>query len=198
MKLIALIAGAMLAGCTYTAQVAPTAAPAAEIIPERKSNLAISYYVSPELQALTRDASEGYMCSAHKFPVNAGPAIASSIRSVNEAGFASATSGGDASQPADGVDRHLVFQLDQFTPRVHFDQGWWSATAIANTELAMRVVAYDAAGKEVLRVMIAGSGYGEIDGGCDAGAKALETATNQAIKRAMENYVSRVINAQQI
>src|SRR5215813_8835849 len=48
------------------------------------------------------------------------------------------------------------------------------------------------------RAIIAGSGYGELDGGCDAGAKALETATNQAIKTAMQNYVSRVINGDEI
>jgi len=198
MRLLAVVAAFLLAGCTYTAQVSPTAAPAAEVIPERKSNLNISYYIAPELESLTRDASEGHMCSAHKFPVNAGSAIASSLRSVNEAGFASATAGGTASLPAPGVDRHLVFQLEEFSPRLHFETGWWSGTAIANTELVLRVVAYDPAGKEVLRVTIAGSGYGELDGGCDAGAKALETATNQAIKRTMENYVSRVINAQQI
>lgn len=58
----------------------------------------------------------------------------------------------------------------------------------------MRVTVYDAQAKELNRAVVSGTGYGEIDGGCDAGAKALEIAVNQAIKTAMENHVSRMIN----
>ena len=69
-----------LSGCTYQANVAPTSAAAADIAPGRTIDRPVSYYVSPELASLSRDASEGYVCSAHNFPVNAGPAIATSIQ----------------------------------------------------------------------------------------------------------------------
>lgn len=188
----------LLSACTYQANVAPTAAPAGEVMMDRRLSYPVSYYVSPELSSLTRDASEGFACSAHEFPVNAGPAIASSIRSVNETAFASIVPGGTLTEAAPGANRHIAYQLDSFNPRLHFEQGWWSGTAVANTELVIRVTAYDAQGNEILRTVVSGTGYGEADGGCDAGAEALQESTNQAIKRTMENYVSRVINAQQL
>jgi hypothetical protein len=195
---IAIAAATILGGCTYKANVAPTAAAAADIAPGRTVDKPVSYYVSPELASLTRNASEGYVCSANAFPVNAGPAIAASIRNTNDAAFKNIVAGGGMTDAAPSAERHIVFQLEQFTPRIHFEQGWWSATAIANTELAMRVTVYDGHAQEINRSVVAGNGYGEVDGGCDAGAKALETATNQAIKSAMQNYVSRVINGGQI
>lgn len=184
----------VLGGCTYQANVAPTAAAASDIAPGRTVDRPVSYYVAPELASVTQNASEGYVCSANAFPVNAGPAIASSIRSTNEAAFKNIVSGGGMTDPAPGAERHIVFQLERFTPRLHFETGWWSGTAIANTELAMRVTVYDPQSQVVDRIVVAGSGYGETDGDCDAGARALETATNQAIKAVMQNYVSRIIN----
>jgi hypothetical protein len=189
-----LVAALALGGCTYQANVAPTVAAAANIAPGRTVDKPVSYYVSPELASLSRNASEGYVCSANAFPVNAGPAIASSIQTTNDAAFKKVVPGGGATDAAPGAQRHVVFQLESFNPRIHFEAGWWTGTAIANAELAIRVTVYDPAAQEVNRAVIAGSGYGEQDGGCDAGAKALEIAVNQAIKTAMQNYVSRMIN----
>jgi hypothetical protein len=62
----------------------------------------------------------------------------------------------------------------------------------------LRVIGYDGQGNEMVRSIISGQGYGELDGDCDAGARALETAVNQAIKQTMESYVSRVINGGQL
>jgi len=196
---IVVVAAALaVAGCTYQANVAPTASAAADIAPGRTVDKPVSYYVAPELAALKREASEGFTCSANAFPVNAGPAIVTSIQNTNNAAFTKVIPGGSMTEAAPGAERHIVFQLESFNPRIHFEAGWFSGTAIANAELAMRVTVYDASAREINRSVIAGSGYGELDGGCDAGAKALETATNQAIKGAMQNYVSRVINGGQI
>jgi len=197
--IIAAVALALaLGGCTYQANVAPTTTAAADIAPGRTVDRPVSYYVSSELASLSRNASEGYVCSANAFPVNAGPAIASSIQTTNDAAFKKIIPGGGMTDAAPGAERHIVFALEQFTSRIHFEQGWWSGTAIANTELTMRVTVYDEHAQELNRAVISGTGYGEIDGACDAGARALETATNQAIKTAMQNYVSRIINGGEI
>ena len=191
-------AALILGGCTYQANVAPTAVAAADIAPGRTIDRPVSYYVAPELASLKREASGGFTCSAHDFPVNAGPAIAESIRSTNNAAFTKIVTGGGMTDAAPGAERHIVFALESFNPRLHFESGWFSGTAIANAELAIRVTVHDAGAQALNRSVVAGSGYGEIDGGCDAGAKALETATNQAIKAAMQNYVSRIINGGQV
>jgi hypothetical protein len=127
-----------------------------------------------------------------RLSVNAGPAIVSSIRTVmrrSRTSFTAATGG-------PGAERHVVFQLENFNPRVHFEAGWWSGTAIANAELAMRITVYDANSQETNRAVVAGSGYGELDGDCDA--RQLEVAVNQAIKTTIKNYVSRMINGEAI
>jgi hypothetical protein len=196
---IAVIFCVALAGCTYTAQVAPTTAAASAVLPQRQIELPSSYYVTDEIASLNRSASEGYMCSANKFDVNAGPAIASSIRSVNQTAFKSISEGGTLTQPAEGAKWHIVFELDSFTPRIHFEPGFWSATSIANVELVLKVTAYDESAKQILRISAAGDGYGESDGGgCSSGADALSIATNEAIKRTMESYVNQVVNAGQL
>jgi hypothetical protein len=188
----------LLGGCTYNAQVSPSSSAAGEILPSRKIAYPTSYFVDTELASLNRDASEGYSCSAHKFPVSVGPAISSSIRSVNDSAFEQVAEGGTASQAGDGVERHLVFQLDSFEPRLRFEPGFFQGTAVANVELVLKVTVYDKTGNALVRTRITGSGYGEMDGGCGAGAEALGIAANQAVKRTMESYVDRVINAQQI
>ena len=198
MRRIILVLGLALSGCTYSADVAPSTSAAGEVLPDRKIAYSASYFIDPELASLNRDASVGHMCSAHSFPVSAGPAISSSIGTVNDAAFEEIRQGGSVSRGSDGVDRHIVYQLDSFVPRLHFESGFWQGTAVANVELVLKVTVYDAAGNAVVRTRASGTGYGEIDGGCDAGAEALGIATNQAIKRAMENYVDRVINAGQV
>jgi hypothetical protein len=114
---VAVAAALLLAGCTYKANVAPTAAAAADIMPGRQVDLPASQFISPEIESLTRNASEGYACSANSFPVNAGPAIAGSIRSTNEAAFAQLLPGGTMTEAAPGAQRHMVFQLESFAPR---------------------------------------------------------------------------------
>lgn len=194
----ALMAASLLAGCTYQANVAPSTAAAASVVPAKRVNSSVSYYVAPDLASLRRSASEGYMCSAHDFPVDAGPAIDSSIKSINAAAFAGDATVTNTATPAPGVQRHLNFQLDSFMPRLRFETGFWSATALANVELTIRVNILDALGTMVGNALLAGTGYAESDGGCPEGAKVLEEATNQAIKRAMEDYVAKVINSGQL
>ena len=68
----------------------------------------------------------------------------SSIRTTNDAAFKKIVPGGGMTDAAARAERHIVFQLENFNPRIHFEVGWWSGTAIANAELAMRVTVYDA------------------------------------------------------
>src|SRR5262249_8444625 len=150
-----MVAALALSGCTYQANVAPTAAAAADIAPGRTVEKPVSYYVAPELASLTRNASEGYICSANAFPVNAGPAITTSIQNTNNAAFKKIVPGGGITDAAPGAESHIVFQLESFNPRIHFEAGWFSGTAIANAELALRVTIYDANAQEKNRAIIA-------------------------------------------
>lgn len=185
-------------GCTYSANVAPTSAAAAEILPNRTINRSASIYVAPELSSIMRTAQPSYVCSAHTFPVNAGPAIQSSILSTNEAAFSGIIPGGTRSTGAPGAYRHIVFDLESFNPRLDFTETFASGRALANAELLMRVTVLDERNNPILRTVVSGQGSSERDGFCPVGAQALQEATSLAIRRALENYVFRVINSQQI
>lgn len=87
---------------------------------------------------------------------------------------------------------------NELTARLDFAPGVWQARAQANVDLLMRVRVYDAMGEELLRAVVEGNGFGEAPGDCAAGAQALGAAATKAIERALEEYVYKVINSDQI
>ena len=188
-----------VSACAYQANVSPTAAPAAEIMPGRTIDAPASMYVTPQLAQLSRVADIGFTCSAHSFPINAGPAIVSTARTVNEETFSSLVPGGTLSEPGEGAQYHVVFDLEEFNPRVDFAREFWSARVIAEVEITMSATVLDASGNRVVRTLISGEGNSnQTTGGCDDGADALAEATTEAIGRAFESYVLRVVNSDQI
>lgn len=195
--------GSVLSGavsaCAFQANVSPTAAPAAEIMPNRTIDAPASMYVAPELASLSQNAAVGYTCSAHTFPINAGPAIVSTARTVNEGTFSALVPGGTLSEPGEGATYHVVFDYEEFNPRVDFVAEYFNARAIAEVEIVMSATLLDASGNRILRTLISGEGNSnQTTGGCEAGADALAEATTEAIGRAFENYVLRVVNSDQI
>lgn len=199
MRIFALVlCAATLGACTYQANIAPQGAAAGEVMPGRRLAYPVSVYVEPELADLTREADTGYMCSAHAYPVKVGPAIVSTLRNVDEAAFARIVPGGTRSAMAPGAQRHLVFGLEEFRASLDFSPGFWTGKANAQAELTMKVTALGEGNREILRTVVTGEGSSRKEGDCPTGAQALTEAVNKAVKRAAEEYVFKVINAQQL
>jgi hypothetical protein len=53
----------------------------------------------------------------------------------------------------------------------------------------------DADGKEIVRTSIAGEGTANIGGQCSDGAQTIANPTQKSIKRALENFVYKIINS---
>lgn len=188
----------LIGGCTYTAEVAPTMAPAAEIMPDRQLSYPASIYIEPELESLSRDIRPSFVCSAHNYPLNAGNAITSTFRNLNEEIFSDVIPGGSSSQGANGAVRHIVYQYEGFNPRLNFATGFWTGTAQANVEVIIKVIVYDENGMQLMRTIVDGQGFAERDGECGVGAETLAEATQVAIRRAAENYVHKVVNSDRL
>lgn len=195
---LALVLLALGGGCAFQGAAVATSGAAAEVMPQRAIPAAASLHLSSELASLSRTVSPSYVCGAHTYPLSLASAIRQSIITTNEAAFSSVSIGESASQAAPGALRHISYDLEQLTARLDFAPGFWQARAQANVDLLLRVRVYDGAGEELLRAVVEGNGFGEAPGDCAAGAQALGTAATKAIERALEEYVYKVINSDQI
>ncbi len=188
----------LLAGCSFKGQASATAGAAAEVLPQRAIPATASVYLSSELSGLSRTVSPSYVCGAHAYPLSLGAAIQTSIITTNEAAFDAVVSGKAATSPEPGALRHIAFDLEQMSARLEFSPGFFTANAQANVDLIMGVSVYDAAGTQILRAVVQGNGFAEQQGDCPSGSSVLGRAATTAIERALEEYVFKVINADQI
>ncbi|MEN3950824.1 hypothetical protein [Iodidimonas sp. SYSU 1G8] len=191
--LVVCLAASLLAACTYDAKPVAVTSAASEIQTNRISRERVSLYLAPDLMDLETEADTGYTCSAHKFPVKAGSAVATSVRKVVEEAFA----GYELRETPtySGPDLDMRVGLESFKVDLAFDSGFWSAKANAQAELVLKVDVSRNGEAIVGRTTIAGEGTGRRDGGCGDGAEASAEATEKAIKRTMENMVYKLVNS---
>lgn len=188
-----LLFGAMLCGCTYNAKPVAVSSAAAEIQTNRVSKERVSLYIEPALRDLRTEADTGYVCSAHAFPVDAGDAVATSVRKVVEGAFAGYELRDTPNYEGSDIDMRVA--LEGFRVDLSFETGFWSAKANANAELVLKVDVNRNGEPIAPRTTVAGEGSGHKDGGCGEGAVASAEATEKAIKRTMENLVYKLINS---
>ena len=187
-----MISLAVLSGCAHKAEVLGTSA-AYEVMSDRKKTGNAYIVVSDDLANLERVVKPGYACGAHSYPVVIGPAIRASIVRTVEGAYQDATVlSSESLSPKDGPV--FVFRLDEFSPRIRFLPGFFVPTADATVDLAMRVTATNTAGRVYSTTTIRGNGSATEDGNCSAGAGVLAIASQKALRVALENFVSRVIN----
>ncbi len=194
--LIVILAGMMLSGCAYNAQVMSTSAPVAEIRPDKQINCNVSYFIENEISDLSKDIKpSSYACGAHTFPLKVGEALKSSITKVLNGAFTHVTMS-SSKTPSHGDGKYkFIFTLDTFNSSLRFSPGFWEASIFASSEIVLKVIVVDANGKEIVRTSIAGEGTANIGGQCSDGANALSDATQKSIKRVLENFVYKIINS---
>src|SRR5689334_7548332 len=170
MKQISWIAALLvLSACSVNTTVAPTGAPAADVMNSRVIESPTSVFIAPDVTGLKKEvAISGYTCSAWSFPMSVGPGLAESLRLANGAAIKHLVPGGTAAAPADGAIYHIAITMDDFEPRVSVAPQFWSGLANASAEITMRVRVIDGKGGEILNTIIAGEGSAEQTGDCSA------------------------------
>lgn len=192
----AITATIALSGCAYKVDVMSQSG-AGEIMATKMSKDNAVVVVGADLAALNRDVKASYLCGAHVYPMFIGTAISRSLSETVEAAYKNTKSGAQfATKNANGIV--FKFDLADFDPRLRFSPGFWVPTADANVDIGIRAHISDGTGKELLTTTFRGQGHASVDGGCDAGAQALELAAEQAIRTTMEGFVDKVINTSAI
>lgn len=186
-----LAAAAALAGCTVATPVAPQTAAAAEVASGKSFNspVIIDYSFQPsDLDITVKPISyEGSACS---FPLSLSQAFYSTFDAVNHQAFRHLVPSGTA-------DAYRIrFELDSFDNSLVFAKRFFGATAVAHSDLTLRVSVLDPSSHEVTRQFVRGTGQMQLDvGSCNGGEPAVAGAVQKALREAAEDYAYRVVNA---
>ena len=139
--------------------------------------------------------------SARRIPFRSTPVRPSftTARRVNEETFTLLIPDRSVNEARRDAVYDFTYDLQELTPRVDFAEQFWSYRAIATVDLTMSVTVFDASGQQIVRSLVTGAGHHSLTTGSFAGgADVLAVATSEAISRAFESYVSRIINSDQI
>ncbi|MCD0501666.1 hypothetical protein [Bordetella petrii] len=102
----------------------------------------------------------------------------------------------DAQSEAKPDGYFLDFYLSDFSPRLRFDQGFWSVNAEATTELSIRAKAYGGNGSLLFQTTARGEARSDnSSGGCQDGDERLAEAGKKSLQRAMEDLAQKMINS---
>lgn len=193
-SLIIVALALLLQACAYTSSV-PSANGAHEVMPNRRIDAPAYVRIDPELSGLRRKVNTGFVCSGHTFHADAGQAAAESILQTMDGAFKSVVRV-EAQSEARPDGYFLDFFLADFSPRLRFEQGFWTATAEANTETSIRVRAFNPVGTMVLQTTARGEARASSTaGGCGNAEGPISEASSKSIQRTMEDLVQKMINS---
>lgn len=183
----------LVAGCSYQAPVSPSSAGAAAVMPSRVSQIPVLLVVGDFEPGLRQVRPGALECSAHSYPLDIRQALFSSLRSTTLAAYPNLRVA-RGSEPARPGEARIAVNLDTVEARLRFLPGFWQATASANVEVALNVQVTDSRNRDVYRGIALGTGSEEVGGACPAGANALGEAASKAIRRVVQDFVSKAIN----
>ncbi len=187
---IAVSAVALLGGCAVPTHIDPQTVAAAEVASSKvfSSPVTVEYaFQANELDI--RVEVTGFTGSACSFPLALSQAFYTTFDSVNHQAFRNLVAAN-----SDGAYRVRVV-IDTFDNSLIFAGRFWGSTAVAHSEIALRVSVMAPNGTEVSRQLIRGSGQQATDvGSCAGGSEAVEAAINKALRQVAEEYADRVIN----
>lgn len=203
--LILVTATLVLTGCSY--KVAPQVSPAVNTYSSYDDKVPGKFYLvlDSSLRNIQREVTPGSdLCSAHSFPVNVGTALSLSVNDTVRSVVAEVVE--IPSMPdqqyfkKNGGNGVILVRLKRFEPRLRFIQGFWSNSAIVNSDLVVEVTAKAPDGKTVLNTT-AGSTRttdGAAGSFCSNGDDLLSQNLFDATREAMERLAERLSNSHKL
>lgn len=187
-----------IVGCTHTGTVSTVAPTNIYSGYDSKVEGKSSYMIdATSLTKLKRDdAVKGFMCSAHKFPVDGTEAFVTSVPSMLGAVFEDPTE--QVSDPRKNTI-NFVFRVERFEPRLKFSPKFFSADAEATVDMSLSVAGtYN--GKRVFGTTVESQRSASSEAGsfCSGGEVGLHEATASVIKDVLEKIGERISNSNQV
>jgi len=182
---------AALGGCSVPTRINSETAAASEVANSKVINspMMIDYAFQPADLDITVNPI-GNTGSACSFPLALSQAFYSTFDAVNHQAFRNIV--GPNSRGA----YRVRFELNSFDNSLVFASRFFGTTAVAHSDLTLRVSVIDPTGNEITRQLVRGSGQQQTDvGNCSNGDQAVAGAVQKALRQSAEEYAYRVINS---
>jgi hypothetical protein len=143
-----------------------------------------------------KDAVQGLLCAAHKFPIDGSDALVASLPSMLEQVFESVQK---TDTTRTSGDLTFIFRVERFEPRLKFNDKFFSVDAEAAVEIGLSVVGYRD-GNRIFGTTVDTQRTRSGSGGavCEGGSTVLADATRDAIKDVLEKIGERMANSQKL
>lgn len=198
----ALLPLVLLAGCAYNVQ--PPISPAINIYSSYEDKLPGRYIVvlDDSLRNLNREISpSSYICSAHRYPLELGGALSSSVKQTLDQSFEETmeqrTNPPLAAIQETGAAGVVLVRLDSLQPRVSCQSGFWTTSCTATTDISFGVNIRGKDGQQLFGTSVGSSrtAQGDAGGACGGGATLLAQSIGDATKDALERMAERISNS---
>jgi hypothetical protein len=194
----------LLGGCSYA--VKPVSMPAVNIYSSYEDKIPGTWIIVIDegMENISREIStSSYACSAHKYPINAGGAIATSVkrtmRSIFENTIEQNTMPTKVELERQNASGVVLVKLDSFEPRVRCSAGFWSMSCTGSADVEFGIIVRGQSGK-LLATSVGDSATVDGDGGgaCEGAANVLSEAISKSVKEALERMGERLSNSPRI
>jgi len=191
----------LFSGCAYNVQPAPVPVVNVQASYDTKIGGGWALVLDDSLSNVSRQVKPAsFVCSAHSFPVVLGDALPSSLRRMFEQVFEQvqtrATPPSVDSLSREALKGTLLVRLEEFSPRITCQTGFFSGTCSASADIAVSV---NARGPDGTLFATTASGSkvadGSSGGACEGGSQVLGDAINRSMKDMLERLGERVSNA---
>lgn len=198
---IAIITTLLLSGCSYA--VNPVSISAGNIYSTEHDKIPGTWVVVTDesMENISREVSpSGYDCSVHKFPVNIGSAVTTSVkrtmRSVFENMVVQKTMPDKEKINELGASGTVFIKLDTFEPRISCSIGFLSGSCTGISDIEFGVIVRK---KDSKRFATSVVGSAKVDGdsgrACEGATNVLSEAISKSIKKALEQMGDQLSNS---
>ncbi|WP_146191173.1 hypothetical protein [Acidovorax sp. HMWF018] len=144
-----------------------------------------------------------HVCSAHNYPVSLDDSLVSSLRRVYEQIFENVEVRPVAptieTLQRDSLNGVITTRLEEFSPRLSCQMGFWSGTCTSSGDIAVSVNIRGQSGT-LFATSASGSRMAEGDSGgaCEGGSTVLGEAVNKSMKDMLERLGERVSSSPRV
>lgn len=192
----------VLVGCAYKAPMVAT--PSYNVVTSFSSKIPGKWLLAVDSAALNTTAkSSGYVCAAHKFPLEMAGVYKTSVSQTLKQVFAEVE---DVPEPvpsdqlaAKGAAGMIVVHGEEVRPILDVQPGFWSANM--RTEVMIVVTAtVDKRSGRVFGQTVEGRGVADADAGfaCEGGAKSFAEAAGIAVKDSVRRIAEDIGNSERV
>lgn len=183
---LSFLAPLALTACTSNVDLRPSAMPAGDVMANRIVQTPTSYSFASDF----RDKGHIFECGAYSYKSNFGQPVADTLKKTIAVGFAHASE--EASNT--GAPYKMRLDMEDVDAQVSVTPGFWTMTYTIHVDLSGKVDVTDSTGTALVKAEITGSGSASATGNCTVLSKAVQAASEKAIRKMGSDFAYKVID----